>query len=362
MITQLLENKYVRQVKEHWLTIGFVFGFFTDLILLNKIDDFFDNFMLFFYASLATISFLFFYIGTAERAPGFLSRIFKQYAPVLMQYAFGGLLSGMLIFYGRSGDWLVSAPFLLLIIAVILGNEFVTKRSNRLIYHLSLYFIGIYSYIVLVLPVLFGKMGDLMFFLSGVVALIVVTIVIQLLYRIVPHFMELNTRAVILTVGFIYIGFNVLYFTNIIPPIPLSLTQLEVVHDVSRFENGSYRIVTETKPWWQSLLPHTTVIHPSLSAISCYASVYAPTRLTTDIYHTWEYKNEGGEWVQHFRTSYPVVSSGTVRGYRGYTTISSFNDGTWRCTVETERGQVLGRETFIIDRTQKPHGLITKIE
>ena len=362
MLKRAMENKYVKHFKQHWLTIGFVLGFFTDLMLLNRIDDFFDNFMLFFYASLATLSFLFFYVGTAERAPGFLSNILKKYSPVLMQYAFGGLLSGMLIFYGRSGDWLVSAPFLLLIIAVILGNEFVNKRSNRLIYHLSLYFIGIYAYIVLVLPVLFGKMGDLMFFFSGVVALIVVTIVVQLLYKIVPRFMEINTRPVILTIGFIYIGFNVLYFTNIIPPIPLSLTDLEVVHDVSRFENGGYRIVAEVEPWWRSILPLTPIIHPSQSAISCFASVYAPTKLTTDIYHKWEYKNAEGKWVQHFRTSYPIASSGTVRGYRGYTTISSFTDGAWRCTVETERGQVLGRETFIVDSTEKPYELVTRIE
>ena len=363
MLKKILEHPFVKIIKERWLTIAFVLGFCTDLILLNKIDDLFDSLMLLFYASLATISFLLFYVGTAERAPRFISKILATYSPTLMQYAFGGLLSGMLIFYGRSSDWMVSGPFLLLIIAVILGNEFVHKRSNRLIYHLALYFIGVYAYIVLMLPVIFGHMGRLMFFLSGAVALIVVTLLVQGLYRIVPRFMEINTSKVILTIGFIYIGFNVLYFTNIIPPIPLSLTELEVVHAVEpRSKEGTYGVTDEIKPWWNNLLPIPVTIHPSQSSVACFASVYAPTRLTTDIFHHWEYKNAEGKWVSQSRIPYPIASSGTAKGYRGYSYVTKFSDGLWRCGVETETGQVLGRKTFIIDSTTPAAGLVTRVE
>ena len=95
-----------------------------------------------------------------------------------IMYVLPFMVSGMLIFYGRSGDWMTSAPFLLLILSVILGNELVQKRSDRLVYHVALYFIGLFSYTVLVLPIVFGAMGDLMFVLSGLVALIWVIIVI----------------------------------------------------------------------------------------------------------------------------------------------------------------------------------------
>ncbi len=124
----LQKGKHI--LKHHWLTMSFILGFCTDILLLNRIDDAFDNSILLFYVVLATASLLLFYVGIAERAPVWLVRVFKYYAPITMQYSFGGLLSGMLIFYGRSGDWLASWPFLLLIVVVI----FSTGEPSMLLY------------------------------------------------------------------------------------------------------------------------------------------------------------------------------------------------------------------------------------
>lgn len=345
-----------RFIRRHWLTAGFVLGFITDLILLNRIDDLLDNLILLAYVLLATTSMFFLYLGVAERAPGGTSAFLKKYSPVLMQYAFGGLLSGMLIFYGRSGDWLASAPFFALILVVIVGNEFVGKRSDRLIYNLSLYFIGLFSYIVLVVPVIIGHMGDWVFIFSGFASLVVVTFVLKMLYRIIPVFMQHNTRRVIVTIGSIYIVFNALYFTNIIPPIPLSLTELEIVQSISRTDSGSYEIKSESQPWYRRLPFTRPELHPTEGSISCFARVFAPTRLEAEIYHRWEYKNEDGDWVEQFRFGYDIsgVNSG---GYGGYTTLKNYHSGTWRCSVESKRGQVLGRESFMIDTEGRPRML-----
>ncbi|MEK7638580.1 MAG: DUF2914 domain-containing protein [Patescibacteria group bacterium] len=358
-LTKKIPREQIAHLKQHWLTVSFVFGFIGDIILLNQIDSVVDNLILLFSATTATISFLLLYVAAIDRLPKWLSDFLKKYAPMAMQYGFGGLLSGMLVFYGRSGDWLASAPFLLVIVAVIFGNEFIKKRSDRFIYHLALYYIGMFSYIVLVVPVVLGKMGDGIFILSGLIALAIVVCVVQLLYRIVPNFMMTNTKRIILTMGFVYIGFNSLYFANIIPPIPLSLTKLEVTHGVVRLETGDYRVVYEEQPWWRAALP--PVIHPS-GTVACFARVYAPTKLSTNIYHRWEFKNTEGKWQEHARISYQVLSSGTLAGYRGYTQIASFSDGEWRCSVETARGAVLGRETFYIKASGTPGTLVTRIE
>lgn len=340
-----------RHIKHHWLTVGFFLGFVTDVLLLNRVDDLFDNLVLLFYVLLASVSLLLFYVGVAERGPESLSRFFVKYAPLSMQYSFGGLLSGMFIFYGRSGDWFASAPFLLLILAVILGNEFVDKRSDRLVYQVALYFIGLFSYIVLVIPVVLGKMGNAIFILSGIVALMLVTFVVQGLYRIIPHFMALNTSRVIVTIGFIYVGFNTLYFTNLIPPIPLSLTQLSVVHSVENVSGSSalksYRITSEAQPWYRRIPFARPVIHPTGDSIACFARVYAPTKLSTEIFQHWEYKDQSGDWQSQSRVGYQIAGS-NQNGYGGYTRISNFFPGVWRCSVETKQGQVLGREVVTI--------------
>ncbi len=345
-------HTFVRLVKHHWLTIGFLLGFLTDVMLLNRIDDTFDNFVLLFYVVLATISMWLFYVGVAERGPVFLAKLFDRYAPLAMQYAFGGLLSGMLIFYGRSGDWLANAPFLLIIVAVILGNELIGKRSNRLLLHLAMYFIGLFSYVVLMVPVLTGRMSTLIFLLSGVASLVLMTVVVQVLYRIIPHFMALNTRRIIVTIGFLFTFFNVLYFTNAIPPIPLSLTELAVVQSVE-IASGlsslkSYRVTYEVQSWYRYLPFVPLVLHPAEGSIACFARVYAPTKLSTTIYHRWEYKDKNGDWQEHSRIGYEIAGSNS-NGYGGYTRISNFFPGVWRCSVETERGQVLGREVVRLD-------------
>lgn len=350
-----------RQIRHHWLTIAFILGFFTDVILLNRVDDLVDNLVLLFYALLATTTLLLLYVGVAERAPEFISRFLKRYTPILMQYAFGGLLSGMLIFYGRSGDWLASAPFFILIIVVIVVNEIVNKRSSRLIYQLALYFIGLFSYIILVVPVIIGKMGYLIFILSGLIALGIVTLVVQVLFKIVPNFMTANVRRVIMTIGGIYIGFNVLYFANIIPPIPLSLTELKIAQSVERLGGGSYRVAIETQSWYRNLPFTLQVIHPTGDSIACFAQVFAPTRLTTKIFHRWEFKDKNGDWQEHFRLGYEI-SGANVGGYRGYTRMQSFFTGEWRCSVETERGQVLGRKTVYVDTEGKAQEIVVKIE
>ncbi len=339
----------VSTVYRHWLTVAFLGGFITDLLLLNQIDSLVDNLILLFHATVATVSLCLFYATVTERLPGFLNRPLRFIAPVAMQYSFGGLLSGMLIFYGRSGDWITSAPFLFLIIVVMFGNEIIKKRSERLLYHIALYSIGIMSYVVLVIPVLTGLMGDWVFVGSGLIALVIISLVIQMLLRLAPHFIMLSMRSIVFTVGVIFAGFNTLYFFNIIPPIPLSLTELVIAHSAVRSTEGMYTLQVEDRTWLEHVPFITPTITPSTGSLSCFARVYAPTRLSTVIYHRWEYHDAEGKWREHFRLSYAVTGENRG-GYGGFTSIENFSDGVWRCSVETERGQVLGRRTFKIDQ------------
>jgi hypothetical protein len=359
----LLEKPAVQAVQKHWLSVAFVLGFVSDLILLNQIDSLFDNLLLAFYVTLATLSLLLFYAGVAQRGGERMASWLERYMPVLMQYSFGGLLSGMLIFYGRSGDFFVSAPFFLLIIAVVFGNEFIKKRSNRLLFHLALYFIGTFAYFVMLVPLLTGMMGEVIFVGSGLLALTLIVLVVKLLIRIIPNFVTMQIRSIVVVIGSIFVLFNGLYFFNVIPPIPLSLTELHIYHGVEKTAVGGYRVLTTNESWWQQL-PYLPLSFTPVKGggAYCFARVYTPVRLHTDIYHHWEYYDEAaGAWQSRFRISYPI-SGENKRGYGGYSVSTNLRNGTWRCTVETERGQVLGRRTFTIDLGGNPGTLMTRIE
>lgn len=344
------------------MSVAFLLGFITDFLLLNRIDDTFDNIVLFFYFTLASVSMLLFYLGIAEKAPQRISEFLKSFSPMAMQYSFGGLLSGMLIFYGRSGDLLVSAPFLALILAIMIANELVKKRSDRLLYNLVVYFIAVFSYSVLLVPVLIGEMGGVIFIGSGLISLLVMFFIIKILSKIIPNYIQLEIRSIVFSIASLYVLFNTFYFLNIIPPIPLSLTELSIYQQVERTSTGGYRIVKDNRVWFSISELFTETFRPiSGEGAYCFARVYAPTSLTTTIVHRWEYYDENNGWVTQFTVPYSI-SGENKNGYRGYTKSTNIRDGKWRCGVETERGQVLGRQTFKVDTKSKPKNLVTVIE
>lgn len=356
-------HKVTRALQRYWLTAAFLLGFLVDNLTLNRVDQVFDNIILLSYVIIAMAALLTLYAGTAGKLGEHYSPKALKYAPLAVQYAFGGLLSGMLIFYGRSGAWVESWPFLAVFLAAIYFNETIRDRSDRLIYNLAIFFIGLVSYCVLVIPVLTGWMGPWIFLLSGLLALMLMYGFMQLLYRIIPRFIELQMKTIVFSIGCVYVGFNFMYFADIIPPIPLSLKDVGIYHQVVRFDNGQYQLKYEEGKWWQFFRDSDKVFHPTPDGnVYCFAKVFAPTRLATDIEHHWEYFNETtDEWETHGRLGYSIAG-GRGDGFRGYTQIRNWQDGKWRCSVETERGQVLGRETFRIDSSEAPAPLVTRID
>ena len=352
----------IHQVKHHWLTIAFILGFVTDYILLNRVDDTFDNAVLLLYVVLASVSILLLYASIAEKLGARPSAFFRKVAPILMQYSFGGLFSGMLIFYSRSGALLASWPFLLLFIAAIYGNETVKNRGQQLVFNILSYFVGLFSYLVMVVPVFLGRMGPEIFVASRLLALILVYILVQLLSKIIPNYMAMQTKVIVYLVFGLFVGLNTLYFTNIIPPIPLSLQDISILHSVVKFGDHGYELTFEPIPWYRLDKKINTVIHPSdTGTIACFTRVLAPSRIDVDIYHVWEYKDDNGDWVEYFKKSYPITGK-AVNGYRGWTAITAGRNGQWRCSVKTQRGQVLGSKQFEVDNSVSPKTLQKKVD
>lgn len=362
-LDSISSNWWYRLIKRHWLTFAFLGGFITDLLLLDRIDDTFDNTVLFLYVLLATISLILFYVGVAERASPWLIKIINRFAPLIMQYTFGGLLSGMLIFYGRSGDLLASAPFLGLIILVIVANEVVTKRSDRLLYNVSVYFIGVFSYCVLIVPVWLGVTGTFIFYASGLLAVAITMFVVKLLKWVIPNFLTMQKRLLIFSVGCLYALFNGFYFFNFIPPIPLSLMDLDIYQSVVRDEvTKNYTITKVVIPWYKNL----PGLKPDYSPLpgqgaACFAKVFAPAKIKAKIVHRWEYLDSAGNWQEHYRLAYDIAGDSS-NGYRGFSAIQNIRNGEWRCSIENERGQVLGRKAFRVDMNMVPQNTVTVVE
>lgn len=344
-----LNRIQLRKFRRHWLTVAFFAGFVVDSITLNRVDQLFDNFVLASYVILSGASLAILYAGTAEKIPKAWREFVTKWAPLMVQFSFGGLFSGILIFYSRSGSWFSSWPFLLLILSVIVGNELLRKRAQQLIFNIVVFFVGLFSYLVLAVPVVLGKMGAWIFIASGVLSLVIVYLFVRLLFRIIPNFMAQNIQMVVFSIGITFFSLNFLYFANIIPPIPLSLKNIGIYHNVERHDDGSYTLTYEDGRWFEPFKNSDDTFHYQPGDnVFCYAAVFAPTRLSTTIFHRWEFFDEAAdEWITRSRLSYDI-EGGRDGGFRGFTFQEDVHAGKWRCTVETVRKQKLGSETFRI--------------
>ena len=329
--------------------IAFVAGFLWDNLTLTRVDRLYDNLLL---AAYLAIAFAGIALLNTHRARGFQSSLARRVVVVAcysLPFAFGGLFSGLLIFYSRSGPLLASAPFLLILAAFLFGNEFLRKHYQRFVFQMSVFFVALFSYVALITPIALGTMGGAVFLLSGIAALALFWLAVKAL-SLLAREKVLSSHSTLWTViTCIFVTLNFLYFNNLIPPVPLSLKSIGAYHAIGRERNGAYSATFEAPAWYALHRDTATVFHRmDREHAAVFSSVYAPAGLVTEVAHRWEYRDEGtGKWLLVNIIRFPI-SGGRQEGYRGYSRKENIQPGRWRVSVETLRGQIIGRFTFTV--------------
>jgi hypothetical protein len=328
--------------------VVFVGGFIFDNLTLRRIDNIFDVSILFgwlFIGSLAVISL------NVSRHGVSRFNIFKKenvWLPLLIPFAFGALFSGLTIFYMRSAVLSTSWPFLLIVVALFIGNEFFKEKYLRLNFQISILFIIVFFLMIFFVPITVGKMGTWIFLLSGVVSLAVIGAFIHFLYYLLPRDAQGNRHSLLMSIAGIFLAINFFYFTNLIPPVPLALKDAGVYHYMERTASGKYFFQEEIKPWYAMFDFYADVHVVPGEPIYFYSAVFSPTRLDTNIIHSWQYYDaKQQKWIVSANIRFPIYG-GADNGYRGYSEKTNFFPGKWRVDVTNDRGQVLGRTRFEI--------------
>ena len=351
-----IENLIQRYQKiEHYISpASLLTGFVWHLVTLRRIDLLFDNLLVVFYLFVTGLTILYLNACQTGRLRGRFFEIGSVIAPFLLQFSIGGLICSFLIFYGQSSTLVVSWPFLAALVLALIGNEFFRKGYQILTLQICVFFVVVFLYAVFAMPIIFNRIGVWVFLSSGIVSLGVILLFLWLIRRVSPQAIETSRRQLILTVGGAYLALNLLYFTNLIPPIPLSLKEGAIAHSVSQTPSG-WVVQVEPKPWYLFYRTNNPVFHwqPG-ERVYCYAMVFAPTDIKTGIYHRWSvYETKRGKWVETSRVRYDIVG-GRDGGYRGYSYKQNVVPGGWRVDVENDRGQVLGRLSFEIVEGKPP--------
>jgi hypothetical protein len=269
-----------------------------------------------------------------------------------MQFAFGGLFSGYVIFYSRSATLAGSWPFIVMLLVLLIGNEFFKKPYQRLTFQTGILYTGIFSFLIFSVPIFVGSMGATVFIVSGILSIFVIRIFIWLLNVVSRGKAGNHAHAIKTTVYGIFITFNILYFTNLIPPIPLSLKQLDVYYNVERA--GDEFIVSSEPHRWYEIRDRNTYYHRPGDSLYAFSAVFAPTTISTNLFHEWyRFNDVASIWELKSKVPYSI-KGGRDGGFRGFSLKKSFEPGEWRIDVVTERKQLLGRKKFLIKSGPRP--------
>lgn len=358
-IKTIFSRRFGEWYEKHERTVAgaaFLGGFILDNLTLSRIDRFFDMFVMFFWLSVAAVSI--FAFNLSRQQGKYRSNILLFF----MQIAFGALFSGFTVMYMRSGSLAANFPFLALIVFIFVGNEFFRKHYLRITFQTSVLFIAIFFLMIFFLPILLGKMGAWIFLLSGAVSLAAILAFGLVLFAFLPKETEVNRTALIQSIAGIFIVVNIFYFTNSIPPIPLSLKDAGAYHALEKTVKGDYILLGEKGHWFDFFKPHQEIHITSGDPVYFYSAVFAPTRLSTGVAHDWRYYDEKEKkWVPAgiFRFG---IFGGREFGYRGYSIKMNVRPGLWRVDVVTGRGQVIGRTKFVVIETETPVVLETVVK
>ena len=353
---------FLRENRAYAMPIILLVGFVLDNLTLQQIDRIFDNVILLTHLFIVATTILLLF--SRDSRLGQKLKIKERYSTIsaLMLFSFGGLFSGFVVFYSRSGSLISSWPFILIMILLMIATEVRKKYYEKLVLQITIFYITLFSYLIFSVPIIVKKMGPEIYFLSGVISLIFISIYLFILGRIDKQKLKENKKKLLFRIFSIFAIFHLLYFTNIIPPIPLSLKFAAVYHNFSRIQAVEYRGFYEKNPEWNFWDKRSNVFNRQEGeTVYVYSQIYAPVRLNTDIYHRWEYfDKEKTRWVQVDKVKIPITG-GRLDGYRGFSKKTNVFPGSWRVRITTDRNQTLGQIRFKIKNATKPLELTEEV-
>ncbi|MCI5108273.1 MAG: DUF2914 domain-containing protein [Candidatus Pacebacteria bacterium] len=341
-------REFFEKYRERIGTIALFSGFFIDAFTLTRIDRLYDNVVLFLYLCIVGLGIILINVIESGRLKGKIFKNIHAFLPTVVQFAFGGIFSGFSIFYFKSSSFGINIIFAAILFGLMIGNEFLKEKYKKIIFQVSFFYFALFSYLIFSVPVFSSKLGAGVFLISGAFSLIGIYLFIMIIRTFLPVKFKETKSSLYKIIGGIFIVMNILYFANIIPPIPLSIKQIDTYHFVER-DGSDYYVLEEVLPWYSVFDPRDVVHITEGESVYVFSSVFSPTDLNTNVVHNWQYFDEGTDkWVSLGKIYFSIVG-GRDGGYRGYTKKSNVFSGRWRVDVETERGQVIGRDTFSIE-------------
>ncbi len=344
ILTTRLRNwygRYERPVSSASLVGGFIF----DALTLKRVDLFWENVWVI--AHFIIIAVFIILINLQENEAMDEKDTSKKHFWYIniLQFFFGGLLSTFIVFYYRSSDLLSTWPFLFILLVAFIANESLKKHYARLAFQISLFFLSLLAFTIFIVPVLFHRIGSDIFLISGAISLATLFIFLLGLKFLTKEKFSQSKKILGFSIAGIYLAVNILYFANLIPPIPLSLKEAGIYHSIYRNKLGAYTVVSEEKNTFDYFSFHENIHIAKGEWIYAHSAVFSPALFNTGVIHIWQkYDENSKEWITVSRVKLSTAG-GRDGGYRTYSYLN-ITPGKWRVNVETSDHKIIGRLRF----------------
>jgi len=342
--------------------VGSALGLITGLILtplaLGRIDMPIENIWIVLHLLMAIVGILILNYYENLVTKGKTNEKHKEvvhfWLTILIQFAYGNLFSTFIVFYFRSAVLSFAWPFLLFILALLIGNEIWKPYYHVLTLQLTTLFLAVYMFVIFGLPVILKHIGTDVFLWSGFYSLLFIFIFSLILRSFTKEKFKKSRKSLVFSILGVYIIINAMYFLNIIPPIPLSLKTAGVYHDLSKNSAGNYVALEETRDWKTFFEMYPVFHRLGDEPVYVFGAVFAPTQLNTKIFHKWQYfDDKTKKWIDSTILEIPIVG-GREKGFRIYSSKETLFPALWRVDVLSESKQIIGRLKFKIQDVSRP--------
>ena len=358
-----------RYYEQHEHAVDIVFfagGFLFDVFTLSRVDSWLNivQQVLYLAAAAAILLHIFFDEGKpARRLEGMpkIKRWYFEYRTAAVHFLLGGLLSVYTLFFFKSSSVLVSFAFLLFLVLVLVVNESKHFKRLGLPFKFALLGVCLLSFSAILVPVVIGSIGVVVFLLSMLVGCIPVALIYRRIRIHAPERSLQARRQIVVPFGLVLIGFLTLYLFRLIPPVPLSIPFMGVYHGVERTEAG-YRLTYEAGSWQLWRRGDQYFAAQPDDRIYVFFRIFSPARFSDQVTMRWYWKPEGKHW--ELQDSIPIdIVGGREQGFRGYGFKSNYQPGDWKVEVETTDGREIGRIYFVVESVPEgPRVLVTSLQ
>ena len=205
------KEELIRWYERYISPLSLIAGFLADnFILLRRVDLWTSNLLLFFYLAVASTGIVLINLIQTGRLRGGFWTTVAPFLPVIAQFSFGGLFSAYVSLYSRSAAFATSWIFVAVLATLLLGNERFTRFYSRFTFQIGILFTVLFSFLIFYVPVVFGRIGPIIFIASGIASLVIMGIFMRMLAILMPAHVSAHRPALIKNIAAIFIIFNAL--------------------------------------------------------------------------------------------------------------------------------------------------------